>query len=272
MSPDGDTDVSSLSQVPLVKLRSSWMIRVAAWVAASVARIWLATVRARVWSCDGRVHPPSPDRERFIYAFWHESFLAPAKIRTDVKALVSQSADGELIAQVCHHLGLGTIRGSSKRGGVEALLQLLDEGAHTHLAITPDGPRGPRRQLKSGIILLASLTGLPIAPLGIGFTHAWRFRSWDRFAVPYPFSTVVGVIGRPLAVPRDLDAAGIEHHRRRVEDALLAATQAAEQWAGACAAGRGQAPAAPVPTPPTSPDRWLPDAAAHRSPRVYVPR
>ena len=115
MSPEGDTDVPSSLQVPPVKLRSSWMIRVAAWVAASVARIWLATVRVRAWSSDGREHPPTPDTERFIYAFWHESFLAPAKIRTGVKVLISQSADGELIAQVCHHLGLGTIRGSSKR-------------------------------------------------------------------------------------------------------------------------------------------------------------
>jgi lysophospholipid acyltransferase (LPLAT)-like uncharacterized protein len=216
------------------------MIRLAAFSAAGLVRAWLATVRARARSSDGRVHPPDPCVERLIYAFWHESFLAPAKIRTPIKVLISQSADGELIAQVCQHLGLGTIRGSSKRGGAQALLQLLRDGGNTHLAITPDGPRGPRRQVKTGVVLLASLTGLPIVPLGIGFTHAWRFRSWDRFAIPRPFSTIAGVVGEPLIVPPDLDDAGIEQQRLRIEDAMLAATQAAEQWAEQIAAGRSQ--------------------------------
>lgn len=145
--------------------------------------------------------------------------------------MISQSADGELIAQVCHHLGLGTVRGSPKRGGAQALLELLRDDLKSHWAITPDGPCGPRRQVKSGIVLLASRAGLPIVPLGVGFTHAWRARSWDRFAVPRPFSTMIGVLGEPLIVPPDLDADGIEQHRRRVEEALLAATAAAEQRA-----------------------------------------
>jgi len=247
------------------------MIRVAAWAAASIVRVWLATVRARVWSADGRRHPVPPDQERFIYAFWHESFLAPAKMRTAVKVLISQSADGELIAQVCRHLGLGTIRGSSKRGGVEALLQLLDEGGRTHLAITPDGPCGPRRQLKSGVVLLASSTGLPIVPIGIGFTHAWRFRSWDRFAVPRPGSTVVGVLGPPLVVPRNLDARGLECHRRLAEEALLAATRQAECWASELAAGHRARGRACVPAAPCTLNYSARLAAENRDAPVYVP-
>jgi lysophospholipid acyltransferase (LPLAT)-like uncharacterized protein len=248
------------------------MIRVAAFAAAGLVRAWLATVRACASSSDGRLHPPHPDVERFIYAFWHESFLAPAKIRTQVRVLISQSADGELIAQICEHLGLGTIRGSSKRGGAQALLQLLREGENTHLAITPDGPRGPRRQVKTGIVLLASLTGLPIVPLGVGFTRAWRFRSWDRFAIPRPFSTIAGVLGEPLVVPPDLDAAGIEQHRRRVEDALLTATRAAERWAEQIAAGRGQAALGHIPDPRSAADgRQLGSTQNHES-LVQVPR
>jgi lysophospholipid acyltransferase (LPLAT)-like uncharacterized protein len=231
------------------------MIRLAAFSAAGLVRAWLATVRARARSEDGRVHPPDPNAERLIYAFWHESFLAPAKIRTPVKVLISQSADGELIAQVCQHLGLGTIRGSSKRGGAQALLQLLRDGENTHLAITPDGPRGPRRQVKTGVVLLASLTGLPIVPLGVGFTRAWRFRSWDRFALPRPFSTIAGVLGEPLIVPPDLDNAGVEQQRRRIEDAMLAATGAAEEWAEQIAAGR---------SPEVDGQRITPRAAAIR--------
>jgi lysophospholipid acyltransferase (LPLAT)-like uncharacterized protein len=224
-----------------VKLRNGWLIRLAAFLAAHVARLWLATVRIRARAADGRMHPTNPDEARCIYAFWHESLLAPAKVHTHVKVLVSQSADGELIAQVCQHLGLGTIRGSSKRGGTQALLQLIRHGDNAHLALTPDGPRGPRRQIKSGIVLLASLSGLPVVPIGVGFTRAWRFRSWDRFALPRPFSSIAAVVGEPLQVPPDLDNAAIEQQRRRIEDALLAATDAAEQWAGQLAvAGRGE--------------------------------
>ncbi len=239
-----------------MKLRNAWMIRLAAFSAAGLVRAWLATVRARARSEDGRVHPPDPTVERLIYAFWHESFLGPAKIRTPVKVLISQSADGELIAQVCKHLGLGTIRGSSKRGGAQALLQLLRDGENTHLAITPDGPRGPRRQVKTGVVLLASLTGLPIVPLGVGFTGAWRFRSWDRFAIPRPFSTIAGVLGEPLIVPPDLDNAGVEQQRRRIEDAMLAATGAAEEWAERIAAGHSQEAEGQRITPHAAEIRW----------------
>lgn len=214
-----------------VKLRTPWLIRLAAFFCALLLRAWLRTVRARAYSADGTEHPPDPNVQPLIYAFWHESLLAPAKIRTKVRVMVSQSADGELIARICHHLGLGTVRGSPKRGGAQALLELMRDSEKSHWAITPDGPHGPRRQLKSGIILLASRTGLPIVPLGVGFTHAWRAHSWDRFALPRPFSTVVGFLGEALIVPPDLDSDGIEDHRRRVEQALLAATHAAEQRA-----------------------------------------
>jgi len=214
-----------------VKLRHPWLIRLAAFSSALLLRAWLRTVRARVFAADGSEHPADPEIQAFIYAFWHESLLAPAKIRTKVRVMISQSADGELIAQICQHLGLGSVRGSPKRGGAQAILELLRDGQKTHWAITPDGPLGPRRQVKSGIVLLASRAGLPIVPLGVGFTHAWRAGSWDRFAVPRPFSTAVGVLGEPLLVPPDLDAEGVEHHRRRVEEALLAVTDAAEQWA-----------------------------------------
>ena len=232
-----------------MKLRDPWLIRLVAFCSALLLRAWLGTVRARVFSADGRAHPPDPNVQAFIYAFWHESLLAPAKIRTKVKVMISQSADGELIAQVCRHLGLGTVRGSPKRGGAQAILELLRDGEHSHWALTPDGPNGPRRQVKSGVVLLASRAGLPIVPLGVGYTRAWRARSWDRFAIPRPFSTVVGVLGEPLIVPSDLSAEGIECHRRRVEEALLAATHAAERWAQGIALPPSRNSVCPPPAP-----------------------
>ncbi len=221
-----------------MKLRSPWMIRAGAFAIAGLLRAWLGTVRTRVISADGRKHPIDARAQRFIYAFWHESLLAPTKIRTRVKVLISQSADGELIAQVCRHLGIGTIRGSTSRGGAQGLLDMVREGHDTHLAITPDGPRGPRRRLQPGIIFVASHTGLPIVPIGVGFTRAWRAGSWDRFALPRPGSTITGVLGEPILVPPDLDSEALEYYRRHVEGALLAATQAAERWAEEIASGR----------------------------------
>ncbi len=224
-------------------------MRLAAFSGAAIVRAWLATARGRVASADQRAHPTDPAVERFIYAFWHESLLAPVKMKTRVKVLVSQSADGEFIALVCRHLGIGVVRGSTTRGGAKGLLDLLREGHDAHLAITPDGPRGPRRHVKPGIAFLASRTGLPVVPVGVGFTRAWRAGSWDRFAIPRPFSTLTGVLGEPIAVPPKLDAEGLEPHRLRIEQAMLAATEAAEAWAEHLAQGRRPANSPPAISP-----------------------
>ncbi len=121
------------------------------------------------------------------------------------------------------------------------LLDLLREGEGSHLALTPDGPRGPRRRLQPGLIFLASHAGFPIVPVGIGFTRAWRAKSWDRFAIPRPFSTITAVLADPIVIPRDLDNQGLERCRIQVEESLLGATQAAERWAEAIVKGSQRA-------------------------------
>jgi lysophospholipid acyltransferase (LPLAT)-like uncharacterized protein len=223
-----------------MKLRSPWLIRLAACVTGAVLRVWLGTLRVRMRSADGRQHPPDPAVERYVYAFWHESLLAPAKMRTKAQIMISQSADGEFITQVCHRLGIGVVRGSSSRNGALGLLDMLRAKGGLHLALTPDGPRGPRRRVQAGVVLLASCTGLPIVPVGVGFTRAWRARSWDRFAVPCPFSTLVGVLGEPIQVAPQIDRTGLEQAREQVEIALLEATQTAESWARQLAARTGE--------------------------------
>ena len=231
--------------MPRMKLRSRWMIRLASACIAVVVRLWMATLRVRVVSADGRQHPIDPDEGPVIYAFWHESLLAPLSKRPKARALISQHADGELIAQVCQRLGIGVIRGSTTRGGSQALLEMVRGGGALHLAITPDGPRGPRRQLQAGVVMVASLTGLPIVPFGVGFTRAWRARSWDRFALPRPGSTMTGVFGEPIHIPRDLGRGGIEEHRQQVEDRLLELTALAENWAQRICAGDAAPPSVP---------------------------
>src|SRR5690349_20353411 len=168
----------------------------------------MSTMKVRTVCADGRDHPIDPQTGRFLYDFWHDGLLAPLATRPKIRVLISQHTDGEVISQICQRLGIGVIRGSTARGGCQALLEMIrDQDESTHLGITPDGPRGPRRQLKPGVVMIASQSGLPIVPVGIGFVRAWRFASWDRFALPIPGSTMVGVCGEPILVPSDLDRA-----------------------------------------------------------------
>jgi lysophospholipid acyltransferase (LPLAT)-like uncharacterized protein len=214
-----------------MKLSHPLAIRIVAALAALVIRVWMATMRVRTHCGDGRPHPLDPAHGRFIYAFWHETLLAPIAVRPKARVLISQHRDGELIAQVCQWLGLGVVRGSTARGGSQALLEMIRGGDKSHLAITPDGPRGPRRELKPGIIMVASQAGLPIVLVGVGFTRAWRAASWDRFAVPLPFSILAGVMSEPIFIPKDLDRHGMQHYQRLVEARLRELSSEAEQWA-----------------------------------------
>jgi lysophospholipid acyltransferase (LPLAT)-like uncharacterized protein len=176
-------------------------------------------------------HPVDPRDQRFIYAFWHETLLFATHFRTKVCVLSSHHADGELIAQVCRHLGVGVVRGSTTRGGSGAVWDLLEAAKRSHLALTPDGPQGPRRRVQPGTVYLAAKTGMPIVSFGVGFSKAWRARSWDRFAVPYPFALATCVGAAPVHVPPILNLKALAHFRGLLEERLLLATEEAERWA-----------------------------------------
>ena len=129
---------------------------------------------------------------RVIYAFWHGNLfpLLYANKFQGVTVLVSTHSDGEYMARIIEPLGYKVVRGSSTGNGVKGILEFLksDKGS---FAITPDGPKGPRHQVKDGILRLAELTGLPIIPVGIGISRKVSFGSWDRFSLPLPFSRCV---------------------------------------------------------------------------------
>lgn len=216
-----------------MKIRHPGLIRLASVLGAGLIRVWMDSLRLRVQFDDRRLdpdHPQSPGP--MIHAFWHENllFLASIPVRVELRVMISQHRDGELIAQIIHHLGFRTVRGSTTRGGVPAMLEMLEHAArHVHLAITPDGPRGPRRQVQPGVIYLAGRTGMPIVPYGMAYERAWRAPSWDRLAVPWPLSRVAGVAGQPLRVPPDLTREQVAFFARRLEQRLAQATEAAER-------------------------------------------
>ena len=148
-----------------------------------------------------------------IFVFWHGRLLPLIHVhRHDgIVVLVSEHRDGGYLARLLHHFGFGTVRGSSTRGGVRGLKGLIRAARRgLDLAITPDGPRGPNRQLKSGALTAARMTGLPLVPVGVGVTSAWRIRSWDELLVPKPFATVRVAYGRPSFVPRHAGQAEID--------------------------------------------------------------
>jgi lysophospholipid acyltransferase (LPLAT)-like uncharacterized protein len=145
--------------------------------------------------------------------------------------LLSQHADAEILARVAYHLGFDCVRGSTFRGGARAIWELSERSSRQHLTITPDGPRGPRRKLAQGPIYLASRLQMPLVPMGFGYERPWRANSWDRFAVPRPFSRARAVIGPPLMLPPALDRASMERCRERVERLLNCLTCESEAWA-----------------------------------------
>ncbi len=161
---------------------------------------------------------------RPIYAFWHGRLLGLAYSHRGqkIQIMISEHADGEMIAQVTSQLGFGSVRGSTTRGGLRALRTLarkvkrgFDGG------ITPDGPRGPRHIAQPGAIYLAMKTGCPLLPVTSSGWPRWTFSSWDRFIVPKPFASVIVCLGKPLYVPAGLNEAQREDYRQRFEKEMI---------------------------------------------------
>ena len=140
----------------------------------------------------------------YLYAFWHgrQAFLVYLHERAHVYIMISRSRDGEIIDRVCRSFRLGTVRGSSSRGGREAFLEMKRQLAIGNgVAFTPDGPRGPLREVQQGVLVLAQMTGLPIVPLAYGAKRRWLFKGrWDEYLVPKLFNRIAMVYGEPFHV------------------------------------------------------------------------
>jgi lysophospholipid acyltransferase (LPLAT)-like uncharacterized protein len=217
-----------------MKIRRPWLIRWLSWAGTLALRGWIRTLRFEHRALANDVDPNLTDLPgRYIYAMWHEYLLLPIFLypRPDVAVLISRHSDGQWVAEICRQLGIQAVRGSTNRGGQEAVRSMLRAGRIGHLALTPDGPQGPRRRVQAGVIYLAARTGLPIVPVGFGLQRPWRMQSWDRFALPRPGTRARCVTGPPIAIPADAGRAQFETYRRQVEESLLLVTRAAEQWA-----------------------------------------
>lgn len=165
-----------------------------------------------------------------IFIAWHNRLLMlpvffPVEARRKCAALASISRDGQYAADYMRQLGMQVVRGSTSRGGLRALNQLkacLRDGLS--VAMTPDGPRGPRYHLQNGAVMLAQSTGAPIVPVSANALNRWEFGGWDRTQIPKPFARVKLVVGTPLYVPGELTEQQREEQREQVEQALMAIT------------------------------------------------
>jgi lysophospholipid acyltransferase (LPLAT)-like uncharacterized protein len=219
------------------------MIGGVALAATACIRQWMHTLDFKVDFADPEVDPVDPAyRGAKIYVFWHEHILLPLYLRghSNISMLLSRHWDADILDRVARMMGFGVVRGSTTHGGVPALRELAERGLTGNLTITPDGPRGPRRRLAPGCVFLASTLGIPVVAMGLGFARPWRARTWDRFAIPRPFSRARGIVSRAVAIPRDLDREGLEWHRAGLERLLSRLTEDAEAWATAGTSRSGQ--------------------------------
>jgi lysophospholipid acyltransferase (LPLAT)-like uncharacterized protein len=188
----------------------------------------------RIAHYDRSVDPARPEyNEHVIFAFWHEyiGVVLPRWGHTPLSILVSQHRDGEWVNQTALALGLRIVRGSSSRGGSSAIRQLKKNCKTSSLTLTPDGPRGPRREMALGPIFLASLLGLPVVPVGVGIDNPYRLKTWDRFAIPKPFSRVRMIFGPKIYIPRKPSREKLEANRLAVQNLMNDLCDHAESWA-----------------------------------------
>lgn len=171
--------------------------------------------------------------ENIIGVFWHGRLLmAPVLYGgRGLKILVSRHRDGELISRTVRHFGMGTIRGSSTRGGItgiKGLVRALQKGYD--VGIAPDGPRGPRYKVQPGVIHVAKLSGRPMFPFAFSATPRKVLHTWDRFIIPFPFSRGVFIWGEPIWVDHGEGEKGMKQKALLLENRLQELTEQADHY------------------------------------------
>ncbi len=213
----------------MIKRLGDWLLlNWVPWLAAVIIRLLKRSMRV---DFIGEEHPQTfwDNGDAVILAFWHDQLLLMVQgyRGPGAKILISASKDGELIAKTMKHFGQDAVRGSSSRGGRKAFRALLELARQpVDLVITPDGPKGPRHQVKEGIVQLARISGRPVIPMAFVCSRGHRFASWDRFLLPYPFGRGVYSFGAPLVYEQ---GEGSDRFQARMEVAMAENIQRARE-------------------------------------------
>lgn len=202
--------------------------RVLGWCLAALTRFLYVSSRKRFHN-KALLDEHFASGQRFIMVAWHNrnivgpmGYVAHAPKGRVFRPLASASRDGTLAAMTMQYLGVDCIRGSSSRGGTQALREMLRAAkAGADLGITPDGPRGPIYEVQPGVVAAARLTGLPIIAMSYHAHAHKRLKSWDRMIVPRPFTTLAYGWDGPFTVPKGASDDAMEAVRLQVQQALL---------------------------------------------------
>jgi lysophospholipid acyltransferase (LPLAT)-like uncharacterized protein len=202
-----------------LRIRHRWLNWLVAAAVVVTCRLLFRTLRVRYCPETPNTNPYDPDcSEGYIYCVWHDAIAYPmfAGRHRRTVALVSKNFDGSHLAFGLKMLGIGLVRGSSSKNGAGAIRELLQLPLNTHIVMTPDGPRGPRRTTKPGVIYIASRSGRSIVPTAFAAVRAWEIPgSWTTLSIPKPFTTVYALSAPPIAISNeasDDELAEIEQH------------------------------------------------------------
>jgi len=190
-----------------------WLnFRLVPFLAATLMKVLAHTLRVRYLG-EGPVQDLAAGPERFILAFYHRRLVSmpkaypfrratPGGEPRGVAILSSDSKDGERSAATWRWFGIHAVRGTAGHSGAQALVKMIRAVKDGwDLGITVDGPRGPRQQVKPGVLAVARKTGAWVVPVCVAYEQAWRLRTWDGMLVPRPFSALVVRYGEPFQVP-----------------------------------------------------------------------
>lgn len=221
-----------------MKIRSPFLNKLIASVAVFTMRLVFLTVRTEVRFRDpaSSCYGEPVDSRRYAYCLWHDGIALASFARTPRHCgiLVSRHNDGGLLAAALQKLGLKAFRGSSSRGGAQAAKRMIEETRELHFTITPDGPRGPRRQVKDGIVFLASKTQHAVVPTYAIVTRSWSIKgSWTDMVLPMPFAKCILFGADPIDVPGELSKDQIAEYRERLQSEMEQLQRVAEHYIAA---------------------------------------
>lgn len=195
---------------------------------AFLIRLLGATLRIDIQDPQGAMNPSR--KGSYLFAFWHNRIsitpyiYAKAMAPKPLVVMISTSKDGQLITSIAERFGIQAARGSSSKTtkGIQAFLKLVRElkTKQGHVAITPDGPRGPRYEIHPGIIHLSQASGVPIIPMSFHFSKKWELNSWDKFQIPKPFCKCTIICHNPISIPKDIDQPKLTKLTQQLKDSL----------------------------------------------------
>jgi lysophospholipid acyltransferase (LPLAT)-like uncharacterized protein len=199
----------------------NWLLAAAV---VAVCRILFCTLRIRYITGAPNTNPYDKHcTEGFIYCVWHDAIAYPmfAGRHRRTVALVSKNLDGSHLARGLRMLHIGLVRGSSSRNGAGAIREILRLPRDTNLVLTPDGPRGPRRKTKAGMVFIAAHSGRSIVPTAFAAARSWKIRgSWTTLSIPKPFTKVIALSGAPVPVPADATEAELAQIEVQVQSEM----------------------------------------------------